>query len=457
MPQTSSRLVIAEDDEVVRNLLEHHTKKGGWNSTLAANGREALDAINEQTEVVLLDLHMPEMNGFQSLELITKEFPCVAPVVLSGAGEASDAVRAMKLGAVDYLTKPFDPDELLTVINKASHLAKTLRENETLKKTLSTITPDDQFVSGCRSMDHIVEQATKVAAIDATVLLTGESGVGKGMLARLIHSKSPRAHKPFVTVSCPALPRELLESELFGHEKGAFTGAIKKRLGKLEAADGGTVFLDEIGELPLDLQPKLLNALQDREFQRLGGETNIQTDVRLIAASNIDFEEKIRAGQFREDLYYRLSVLPIEIPPLRERIESIPELAQDCLRRICRERNCPPVNISPAAMKKLCSFHWPGNVRQLQNILERVSIFCSRNRIEVTDLPPEIDNTRKTDSVLHGLAGIPLKQLEREALLQTLDACRGNKAETARQLGITEKSVYNKLKRHGLIQPKPAK
>ncbi len=401
--------------------------------------------------MVLLDLNMPVLGGFGALERLAVEHPGLPAVVLTSVDEASDAVKAMKLGALDYLTKPFDPDELLAVLRNARRLRSAELENEQLREAIGGAGPDIEVVAESEVMREVVAQATKVAALDSTVLLTGESGVGKGMLARLIHIHSERVDKPFVTVSCPALPRELLESELFGHEKGAFTGAVRRRRGKIEAAKGGTLFLDEIGDLPIDLQPKLLNVLQDRKFHRLGGEETLEADVRVVAATNLDLDQRMKEGQFREDLYYRLSVIPLEVPPLRERLEELRGLSASMLDRIAKAGGRRGVKISKESMAAMQAYDWPGNVRQLENVLERSAAFCDNGVIELKDLPAQVRGSKPSGRVPAGIGGIPLSDLEREALIQTLKLCNGNKAETARRLEVTEKSVYNKLKRHGLM------
>lgn len=452
MKKGKSQLVVADDDATIRRLLTIHGQRAGFEVIAVEDGVEAMAVINDETEVVLLDLNMPKLDGFGCLERLAKEFPALPAVVLSAADEADLAVRAMKLGAMDYLTKPFDADELMAVLRNARRVRKAERENEDLREVIGGISgPVVELVAESEAMKLVLSQAQKVAALDSTVLLTGESGVGKGMLARLIHSASHRADKPFVTVSCPAVPRELLESELFGHEKGAFTGAVKRRIGKIEAAAGGTLFLDEIGDLPIDLQPKLLNVLQDREFQRVGGEELLKADVRIVAATNIDFEEKIKEGEFREDLYYRLSVIPIEIPPLRERLESLPELCEHLLKKISTRQGRTKTSITKRALALLESYDWPGNVRQLENVLERSAAFSDEGMIEEKDLPKEIKGASSNGPEIAGIGGIALAELERQALIQTLKLTGGNKAETARRLGVTEKSVYNKLKRHGLM------
>jgi DNA-binding NtrC family response regulator len=451
MSEETPHLVVADDDETVRNLLTMQAERGGFTVQSAENGAEALDLVNDDTDVVLLDLQMPVLDGFGALERLAQEHPGLPAVVLTSVDEASDAVRAMKLGALDYLTKPFDPEELLAVLRNARRLRAAERENEQLREAIGGRGPAVEIVADSESMQEVISQATKVASLDSTILLTGESGVGKGMLARHIHANSGRGDQPFVTVSCPTLPRELLESELFGHEKGAFTGAVRRRRGKIEMARGGTLFLDEIGDLPIDLQPKLLNVLQERQFQRLGGEENLEADVRVIAATNLDLEQRMKEGQFREDLFYRLSVIPIEVPPLRERLEELRGLSDVMLKRIAQRGGRRNVKLSREAVAAMQAYDWPGNVRQLENVLERSAAFCEGGVVELKDLPGAVRGSEPSGRVPAGIGGIALSDLERESLIQTLKLCNGNKAETARRLEITEKSVYNKLKRHGLM------
>ena len=428
-----------------------HAERGGFTVRSGENGAEALELVTENTDVVLLDLQMPVLDGFGALELLGREHPGVPAVVLTSVDEAAEAVKAMKLGALDYLTKPFDPDELLAVLRNAKRLRRAELENEQLREALGGRGPVVQIVAESEAMKEVVRQAEKVASLDSTILLTGESGVGKGMLSRHVHANSERGEEPFVTVSCPALPRELLESELFGHEKGAFTGAVRRRRGKIEMAEGGTLFLDEIGDLPIDLQPKLLNVLQERQFQRLGGEETLEADVRIIAATNLDLEQRMKEGQFREDLFYRLSVIPIEVPPLRERLEELRHLSESMLRRIAPQGRNRSTKLSKEALSAMQSYDWPGNVRQLENVLERAAAFCADGIILADDLPSSVRGSEPSGRVPDGIGGIALSDLEREALVQTLKLCNGNKAETARRLEVTEKSIYNKLKRHGLM------
>ncbi len=449
----SLSLLAADDDAVVRSLVARFGERAGFRVQVAGGGVELLEKMDDEVDVVLLDLSMPKPDGFECLAILSEKYPGVPAVVLSGDHEAENAVKAMKLGAVDYVTKPFDGDELVAVLQNAFRLRKTLRENEELKETIGGGGPKVQLVAESVAMEEVIHRARKVAELDSTVLLTGESGVGKGMLARFIHESDKGDGKPFVTVSCPAVPRELLESELFGHEKGAFTGAVKRRIGKVEAACGGTLFLDEVGELPMELQSKLLSVLQDREFQRVGGEQVIQADVRVIAATNVDFSKKIREGSFREDLYFRLSVIPIEVPPLRDRLEGLNLLVGALLEKVAG-RIGQKVVVSDEALSKMRTYHWPGNVRQLENELERAAAFCEQGMIEPKDLMMdcEVESTGLANEGggLQQIGSISFAEIEKLAIEKTLKHCEGNKAKAARVLEISEKSIYNKMKRLGI-------
>ncbi len=453
-PSQRLRLLIADDDETVRNLLEYHSQKRGFEPVLAECGEDFMELVDDEADVALLDLNMPNGNGFDCLKFLGAKFPDLPAVILSSADEIEDAVAAMKAGAVDYLTKPFDLDEVFLVLRQAFELSRLRRENRELRQSVSESRPVTGIVGDSEVTKKMIAQIEKISGLDSTVLLRGESGVGKGLVARTIHYASGRSGQPFVTVSCPALPRELLESELFGHEKGAFTGAHQRRIGKIEMAAGGTLFLDEIGDLPLDLQPKLLNVLQDREFQRVGGTDTLPANIRVIAATNVGLEDLVERREFREDLFYRLNVIPLEIPPLRERVEDISILCEFFLARIARDRGISSgLRLSASALKTLQRHDWPGNIRQLENALERSSAFCEDNTIQVADLPAEVSQEPDLDGESEhlNLANLPLRDIERAALVQTLRASGGNKAEAARRLGITEKSVYNKLRRFGLV------
>ena len=450
MPNSLYNLIIADDDSTVRTLLSVKSSHYGFRAVTANNGLEVLELIKDHVDVVLLDLRMPEMDGFHCLRELSKTHPQIPIIILSGENDASSAMKAIKLGAHDYITKPFDLDHLFTTLRNAKKLGLIQKENQNLKDATTPAATSTNIIAHSEPMQQLLDKAKKVAQLDSSVLLTGESGTGKGVLARHIHANSLRADKPFITVSCPALPRELLESELFGHEKGAFTGAIKKRIGKIEAAKGGTLFLDEIGDLPIDLQPKLLNVLQDRKFQRVGGEKSIPCDVRIITATNIDFKKKIETKEFREDLYYRISVIPLELPALRTRPQEILPLAHHFLKRVTKQRAQPAISISKDARDKLLHYGWPGNVRQLENLMERASVFCDDYEIGADDIMGSIDAPQTENNSINFLGGKTLVDIEKSAIQQTLKLCNGNKAESARSLGISEKSIYNKMKRLGL-------
>ncbi|MCC6235240.1 MAG: sigma-54-dependent Fis family transcriptional regulator, partial [Verrucomicrobiales bacterium] len=454
-------VLVADDEETIRRLLDYNLRKQGFHPVLARDGREAIELASDDFACALVDLKMPEADGMAVLAHFRKHFPEVPVLIISAVGQVRDAVAAVKAGAFEYLTKPFDLDELVALVLSASRLGRALQENRQWRDTVAPTVPDTGFAGGSAASQKILEAVARVAKLDATVLLTGESGVGKGLLARLIHRASPRAAAPFVTVSCPALPRELLDSEMFGHERGAFTGALQRRVGRIEMATGGTLFLDEIGDLPLHLQPKLLNVLQDRQYQRLGGSQVLSADIRLVAATNVDLAERVAAREFREDLYYRLNVIPIHVPPLRERTDDLPALARGILDRIARERRTTPLELAPEALSQLQSYRWPGNVRELENTLERASAFTDGPLIQAADLglhsPPPAGPITAAPAAVPGpgsiepaVGGIPLDDLERFAVTQTLALCGGNKAAAARRLGITEKTIYNKMTRYGL-------
>ena len=457
MSRQCKRILVADDEETIRRLLDYNLRKFGFEPLLAANGREAIGLAQGELACALVDLKMPEVDGMGVLSHFRQHLPDVPVVIMSAVGQVKDAVGAMKAGALEYVTKPFDLDEVIALMVSASRMGGALQENRQLRESVARPAPDTGFAGDSPIAKQLLETVARVAPLDSTVLLTGESGVGKGLLARMIHRASKRADGPFITTSCPALPRELLESEMFGHEKGAFTGALQRRTGRIELAEGGTLFLDEIGDLPLLLQPKLLNVLQDRLFTRLGGSQTIEADIRLIAATNVDLPEKVAAKEFREDLYYRLNVIPIHIPPLRERLTDLPGMCHQVLGRIAVARANDPLELSPGALEILQRYSWPGNVRELENVLERASAFCDGPVLEERHLPPELNRPAMRPDKPAGVAtgapsigGMTLDELEKLAIQQTLDLCKGNKAAAARHLGITEKSIYNKMARLGL-------
>lgn len=458
--QVGDKILIADDDRATRLLLEHTMKRAGYVPSVASNGREALELLAEDIDVAVLDLRMPEVDGMECLREIQVRQPDTQVIILTANTDTQEAVRAMKNGAFDYVTKPFDQEELMSLVAKAFQTARLTQENRQLRHTLHGPDHPPPFIGDSDWAQKLRMSIERFARLDSSVLITGESGVGKGLLARMIHAASPRASQPCVTVNCTAMPRDLVESELFGHEKGAFTGAHERRLGRIEMAEGGTLFLDEIGDMPLELQPKLLNFLQERTYQRIGSNKMMQADVRVIAATNQDLRAMVQAKTFREDLYFRLNVLPVELPPLRERKEDIPFLAEYFLQRIASRRGSTVFTLSPQARELIIGYAWPGNVRELENVLERVTAFAAGSTLGKDDFPAEVFSSSLASpdpsdhnggsNVALSLAGLPLHEVEKMAIEQTLAACEGNKARAARQLEISEKSIYNKIKRLGV-------
>lgn len=441
-------LLIVDDDESIQRLLAIAAKDHGWRPVCAGSGSEAIDLINADISAVVLDLGLPGIDGLETISRLLATFPDVSVVILTGRNDAESAVLAMKAGATDYLTKPFELERLFDILRvsvgnsgKPGKAAPAPKRVEKIK--LNTASP---------RMRQLFKQVEKAAALDSTILLTGESGSGKTYIARNIHLLSSRAGNEFITVSCPALPRELLETELFGDEKGAFTGATSARAGRFEQASDGTIFLDEIGDLPPELQPKLLNILQDREFFRVGGNKLFKTNARVIAATNVDLHARVEAGTFRQDLFYRLNIIELAIPPLRERREDIPALIKQILAKIARNRGTDTWTLTDSAANALKNFNWPGNVRQLENVLERFTAFSDGKSIEAEDVISILESPAPTSKTRHIFSepGLTLHEIEREAFIQTYIRTGKNKAKTARELGISERSVYNLMDRHGL-------
>ena len=452
--ETSARVLVADDDPLSRKVLQRFLNRGNYEAIVARDGVEAMELMDDDVAVALLDLNMPRASGMDVLQFIREEFADAQVIIVSGEGEIQDAVAAMKAGACDYITKPVDVDELLATVALGVDRAGMSRENRGLREAVGGTLPARQFAAHSDVSRHLLHQVLKVAPLDSSVLITGESGTGKSTLARLIHQHGPRHVGPFVSVNCASLPRDLIEAELFGHSKGAFTGASGDRPGRIEIADGGTLFLDEIGDLPLELQPKLLTFLQDRTIQRIGSNTVLDVDVRIIAATHQNLEEMCLSGRFRQDLFYRLNVLNLVAPALRERRDDILPVASDVLSRIAARHGAPQLALSDSARTVLLQHGWPGNVRELENVLERASVFCEGPMIEASDLELK-DSIASAGNVTEVLStgsfvGMTLAELERRAIEKTLAHCEGNKAKTARVLGISEKSIYNKMRRLGM-------
>jgi len=446
------RILVVEDEAKLRRVINLHLSAEGWEVDEASTAEEALAKLS-QAGVVLTDLKLPGMSGIELLAR-AREKNARAPVILMTAfGTIENAVEAMKLGAADFILKPFSPDHLSTILNKSLEVLSLREENTRLRDELGQRYRADQIVAGAPRMKEALDAAFRVAGARSNVLLCGESGVGKDLFARLIHHQSPRREKPFVKINCAAIPENLLESELFGYEKGAFTGASLAKPGKFEQADTGTVFLDEIGDVPLSIQVKLLRVIQEREFERLGSNKTRQVDVRVVAATNVDLRKALEQGTFREDLYYRLNVFPITIPPLRDRKQDIPELAERFLKRVSREQGAAVTGIAPEALSRLVAWQWPGNVRELENVIERSVVLAEGTVLQPEDIlldAERVPNSTATADSSFLPDGFTLEQYEGHLIREALRRTNGNKSQAARLLGLTRNALRYRLTQMGL-------
>ncbi|PLX83653.1 MAG: two-component system response regulator [Desulfuromonas sp.] len=468
------RILVADDEESIRWVLSKALSKKGFTVDLASNGNEALALSRQHSyDLAVLDIKMPGLTGLELLSRLREERPDVLVVIMTAESSMKNAVEAMKRGAYDYITKPFDLDALDAIILKAQQASEITHEVHRLKDELKEHYQLDRTIIGkSQPMQEVYKVLGKVAPSDVTVLITGESGTGKELVARAIHFNSPRLGKPFLALNCAAIPRELLESELFGYEKGAFTGATDRKAGKFEHANGGTLFLDEIGDMPLELQAKLLRVLQEREITRTGGSNTIAVDVRIVAATNQDLKEKVRAKEFREDLFYRLNVVPINLPPLRERREDIPLLTEFFVQRSHEELKVPVQGCTEDAMAMLKAFEWPGNVRELENAIQRAALLSPDQLLTPGDFPGLIEEgareegedslealiARKLSSSLakmdvqelDNLYEIVLHQMERPLINIILEKTRANQVRAAEILGINRNTLRKKIQTLGI-------
>ena len=445
------RLLIVDDDDVLRQTLAKRFRKAEMRVMEAGDGEEALNKLaKSRFDVALLDLHMPGMNGLELLDRIKERHPEIEAILLTAHASVESALQAMKHGAYDYLTKPFNVPELEIHIRKAHEKVRLTRREQQWVHQLNYESARHRLIGNSEAIRRIEQLIFKVAPSDATVLIRGSSGTGKEVVARALHSNSKRQDRPMVTINCAALQETLLESELFGHEKGSFTGATHAKQGLVEVAEGGTLFIDEIAEMAPGLQAKLLRVLENGSFRRVGGTEELQADVRIIAATNRPLEEEMEAGKFREDLYYRLNVVCILIPPLKERTEDIPILVEHFLRT--RQIGPTPYSICPEAMDLLCRYDWPGNVRELANVLERAQILAEDNSISPEDLPETL--VEKTAPILSSQSDDPLNlpaaiyELEGRILKEVLRLENGNKAHAAKRMGISRRALYRLLNKH---------
>ena len=446
------KILIVDDEESHRIMLSAVLDDEGYAVTDVASGREALNEIEQGPfDLVLMDLKMEEMDGIETLREIRKVSPLLPIIIMTAYASVKTAVDALKAGAFDYLTKPLDLDELKVVVKKGLEYYHLRKENRELKERLGDRFDFSSLIGKSRKMRELIDTLSLVAPTDATVLLLGESGTGKEVVANAIHQNSLRSQQPFIKVSCAALPETLLEAELFGHERGAFTGAYTRREGRFQLAHRGTIFLDEIGEMSLVTQAKLLRALYEKEIEPLGSTHTVRVDVRVIAATNRDLSKEVKEGRFREDLYYRLNVVPIVLPPLRERREDIPELALHFFRHFCKKNRKEIKGISPKAVDLLVRYDWPGNVRELENVMERVVIMARKEIITPEELPVQIQKYgEQGGGDLVFPPGISLQEVEKRLIIKTLRDVEGNRSRAAKVLGINRRTLQNKLKEYGL-------
>ena len=444
-----ARILIVDDEESSRELFAELLQRWGYEVDQTADGHGALKlAAETHPDVIISDLVMPKLDGLALVRALREGQPDTPVVIITGKGTIDAAVEAVREGVFDFVEKPLDPARLRVILQRALEKKETLHEMQVLRRRLGQVDSGVGLVGNSPPMRRAMELVEKVAPSKASVVITGQSGTGKEMVARAIHQLSPRRDKPFIAINCSAIPATLIESEMFGHERGAFTGAEQRRLGAWELADGGTLFLDEVGEIPIELQAKFLRVLEEERLRRLGGKSEIAVDVRVISATNRELKDEIKGGRFREDLYFRLNVFHINLAPLKERHEDIPVLVQHFIDRFAREAGKKLHGVSPQAMKRLTDYGWPGNIRELRNTLERAVILCGSGVIEAEHLPSELAAGGGESAYLKLPYGLPLREIEKEYILATLHRLQNNKARTAQALGISEKTLYNKLYRY---------
>lgn len=442
------RILIVEDEEKLRRVVQLQLQSAGFDVDQAGSAEEAL-RLADRADLVITDLKLPGIDGLQLIAELRRHNSQTPVIVITAFGSVEKAVEAMKSGAADFVTKPFSLDHLMTIVQKAFEVRDLRDENTKLREELGARYKFDGVIGRSPAMQEIFATITRVAPTRTTVLLAGESGVGKDLIARAIHFHSPRRDKPFVKINCTALPENLMESELFGYEKGAFTGAVASKPGKFEQADTGTVMLDEIGDVPPAIQVKLLRVLQERELERLGSNKTRHVDVRVIAATNTDLRVALENGTFREDLYYRLNVLPLNIPPLRERKSDIPYLADHFVRKVAKEMD-RPCSISDEAVQRLMAYDWPGNVRELENVIERSIVLCNGSTLQAPDIKLDAERARSAQSGAFLPEGMSLDQYEQSIIREALRRANGNKSQAARLLGITRNALRYRLTQMGI-------
>jgi DNA-binding NtrC family response regulator len=440
-----NRILIAEDEENILNLLERLLKKNGYVTYVANNGKKALEiAKSKEIDIVITDIRMPEMDGITLIKEIKKMDPCIEVIVMTAFASVDTAIEAVRIGARDYIRKPFDIDEVINAIEKASMQVQHNEDNE-----IQLIHSDEFMVANSQSMKDLMHLILKVADSNATVNISGETGVGKELVAKAIHENGERASKPFIQVNCSAFPETLLESELFGYEKGAFTGATDSKPGRFELANGGTIFLDEIGDIAPTIQLKLLRVIQQREVERLGSTQSIPLNIRIITATNKDLKALVNEKQFREDLYYRLNVIPIAVVPLRERKEDIRDLISTFMGIASKKNKKEKKEFSADAMAAMLSYAWPGNVRELENVIERLIVVSEGNKIELTDLPEIVYYNIENKSM--GILDVSMDKVEEKVVKTAISVANGNVTKAAESIGISRRTLYRKMHKYNIL------
>ncbi len=448
------RILVVDDDESLRRVTQVQLQQSGYDVTTASDGNEAMPILERfPADLVITDFKMPGMSGLELLRKIRNEYPEIVIVMVTAFGTIENAVEAMRAGAYDYVTKPVQIEELRITVARALEHLELQEQVRILRSTLDRKYGFENILGRSNVLLSVLDMASRAAQTSSTVLVRGETGTGKELIAKAIHVNSPRKEKPFVTINCGAIPRDLLESEIFGHVKGSFTGAVANKRGKAEAADGGTLFLDEIGELPPELQVKLLRLLQQGEIEKVGATETTRVDLRIIAATNRNPQAMIEDGTFRDDLYYRLAVIPLELPPLRERPEDIPELVESFFVRAREKHVHQDLVLGSALVPYFCAYRWPGNVREIENVIERVVVLSRGNEITLDDLPEPLRRERPTLEVLNldlPPQGISLEAVEKELILRALQKFDWNQTQAARYLDLSRKTLIYRMEKFGI-------
>ena len=455
---TKGRILVVDDDPSLRRVLQVQLEHEGYEVVMAASAQQTLSVLQLRPfDLLITDLKMPGMSGLDLLKHARSQYPQTIIIMLTAFGTVDSAVEAMKAGAYDYLTKPVHPDEMSVVVHRALEHVHLVEQVRTLRLSLNQKYGFENILGRSDVLLEVLDTAVRAAHSNSTVLIRGETGTGKELLARAIHFNSSRSSKPLVTINCGAIPKDLLESELFGHKRGAFTGAFADKKGRIESADGGTLFLDEIAEITPDLQVKLLRLIQEGEIEKIGNEVKTRVDVRILAATHRNLQAMIEDGTFREDLYYRLAVIPLVMPPLRERTEDIPDLVQHFFRKSQEKNKRPELVMSPNLLPYFVQYRWPGNVRELENILERIVVLARGTDIAVEDLPQFLREERPVADALEitlSPQGVSLEAIEKELIMKALHKCDWNQTRAARYLDISRKTLIYRIEKHGIQEPK---